>query len=357
MHERTNEQKEYRTMPLNTTGQSLLSGNVFCGHCGGRLALTTNGKVYRQADGTCMKKKRIRYVCYNKTRHRAECGGQTGYTMHILDDIITDILHQVFDKMKSTTSDIIIWSAHQKQMTLLQGDWKRAKAENTKANGEYESLKAEVLKAVQGKSALPVDVLNELLDETRQRVLDSSRRVSELITELESKNNKIAEMQAEFDRIATWSESFDSSDMETRKMICEETLTYCDFPSEHWTRIRTNNVMERLNREIRRRTRVVGCFPDGNSALMLVCARLRHVAGTQWGNKKYMNMKLLGSPYRILSKNNAECPTRILKSYKDTPHGTSVHNDTPGSPHKSRLSASDNHISLIKYSHVGALLW
>ena len=47
----------------------------------------------------------------------------------------------------------------------------------------------------------------------------------------------------------------------------EETLTYCDFPSEHWTRIRTNNVIERLNREIRRRTRVVGSFPDGNSAL------------------------------------------------------------------------------------------
>lgn len=73
----------------------------------------------------------------------------------------------------------------------------------------------------------------------------------------------------------------------------EETLTYADFPYEHWTRIRTNNVIERLNREIRRRTRVVGAFPDGNSALMLVCARLRHVAGTQWGNKKYMSMKHL----------------------------------------------------------------
>ena len=74
----------------------------------------------------------------------------------------------------------------------------------------------------------------------------------------------------------------------------EETLTYCDFPGEHRTRIRTNNVIERLNREIRR-IRVVGTFPDGNSALMLVCARLRHVAGTQWGCKKYMNMKHLGA--------------------------------------------------------------
>lgn len=81
---------------------------------------------------------------------------------------------------------------------------------------------------------------------------------------------------------------------EASKKICdsiEETLTYMDFPPEHWQKIRTNNVIERLNREIRRRTRVVGTFPDGHSALMLVCARLRHVAGTQWGRKKYMSMK------------------------------------------------------------------
>lgn len=57
--------------------------------------------------------------------------------------------------------------------------------------------------------------------------------------------------------------------------------------------MRTNDVIERLNREIRRRTRVVEAFPDGNSARMLVCAWLRHVAGTQWSNRKYMNMKHL----------------------------------------------------------------
>ncbi|KXL52210.1 transposase, mutator family [Anaerotignum neopropionicum] len=73
----------------------------------------------------------------------------------------------------------------------------------------------------------------------------------------------------------------------------EETLTYMNFPTQHWTRIRTNNTIERLNREIKRRTRAIGAFPDGQSALMLVCARLRHVAGTQWGAKRYMNMEHL----------------------------------------------------------------
>ena len=220
MTERTNENKEYRTMPLNTTGQSLLSGNVFCGHCGGRLVLTTNGKVYRQPDGTPLKKKRFRYVCYNKTRHRIDCDGQTGYTMHILDDIVVNILHQVFDKMKSATSDMIVGNACQKQMALLQADLKRARTENTKANTDYESLKAEVLKAVQGKSALPMEVLNELLEETRQRVLDTSRRVTELTMELDNENSKLEEFRSEFERIATWSEIFDSSDTATKKMIC-----------------------------------------------------------------------------------------------------------------------------------------
>lgn len=73
----------------------------------------------------------------------------------------------------------------------------------------------------------------------------------------------------------------------------EETLSYMHFPREHWMKIRTNNGLERLMREIRRRTRVVGSFPDGHSALMLVCARLRHVASSNWGLKRYLNMKLL----------------------------------------------------------------
>jgi putative transposase len=72
-----------------------------------------------------------------------------------------------------------------------------------------------------------------------------------------------------------------------------ETLSYYHFPSEHWRQIRTNNPLERVNREIRRRTRVVGSFPDGRSALMLVSARLRHIEGTRWGSRPYLNMQRL----------------------------------------------------------------
>ena len=74
---------------------------------------------------------------------------------------------------------------------------------------------------------------------------------------------------------------------------CDETFSYYKFPVEHWKRIRTNNGLERIMKEIRRRTRVVGAFPDGESALMLVAARLRHVASSTWSSRKYLNMTLL----------------------------------------------------------------
>lgn len=79
----------------------------------------------------------------------------------------------------------------------------------------------------------------------------------------------------------------------TVRIGVDETLGYMAFPREHWTRLRTNNPLERIMREIRRRTRVVGAFPDGQSALMLVAARLRHVAGTKWGTRRYLDMDRL----------------------------------------------------------------
>ena len=75
-----------------------------------------------------------------------------------------------------------------------------------------------------------------------------------------------------------------------------ERLTYYAYPSTHWRQVRTNNPLERIIREIRRRTRVLGAFPDGHSALMLVAARLRHIASTKWGKRRYLAMELLLNP-------------------------------------------------------------
>jgi putative transposase len=72
-----------------------------------------------------------------------------------------------------------------------------------------------------------------------------------------------------------------------------ETLAYYAFPDIHWQKIRTNNPLERIMRAIRRRTKVAGAFPDGQSCLNLAAAGLRYIAGSARSTKRYMNMQPL----------------------------------------------------------------
>lgn len=92
----------------------------------------------------------------------------------------------------------------------------------------------------------------------------------------------------------------------------EETLRYMKYPREHWRSLHTNNPLERIMREIRRRTRVVGAFPDGNSALMLVAARLRHVASSKWGTRRYLDMGRLLEQDRERSHETAPEPEEAI---------------------------------------------
>ena len=106
----------------------------------------------------------------------------------------------------------------------------------------------------------------------------------ENLAEAQKKKNQIAEKLSEM-KLGKAS-----------KLVAEggdETFSYYSFPVEHWKRIRTNNGLERIMKEIRRRTRVIGSFPDGESALMIVSARLRHIASSKWSERKYLNMELL----------------------------------------------------------------
>lgn len=82
---RANSAEAERTVPINTRGNSLLAGNVVCGHCGLRLTLTTSGKAYPCKDDPNRIVKRVRYICYGKTRKQTDCDGQTGYAAHILN--------------------------------------------------------------------------------------------------------------------------------------------------------------------------------------------------------------------------------------------------------------------------------
>jgi len=216
---RSKEAEEVRHVPLNTRGQSLLAGNVFCAHCGARLNLTTSGKYRLRADGTYDKTPRIRYVCYGKTRKQTECDGPTGYTMHLLDGMIDKLVRSVFEKMRRIPKQELI----DKQFAQVQEDRKirvaAAKGDHAKAESELAVLKKEVVKCIQGQSKFSQDMLADLVDEAQIRCREAHAAYESAVEELKMGQMVLENLSRQYDELVSWADLYDNASIETKKMI------------------------------------------------------------------------------------------------------------------------------------------
>ena len=178
-----------RNLPRHTKGQGLLSGNLYCGHCGGRLVQTSNVKRNRNADGSIGKEYvRIRYVCYNKTRHKL-CDGQTGYTVHIVDELIDQVIHNLFAGVKDTPKSSILKAQYQNRVKMLEANQKTAVSVLKKHQKELDAYKAEMLKVIRGESVLDRETLNEMLIESKKAVEKSTAEVEKRTAEPEDEQS------------------------------------------------------------------------------------------------------------------------------------------------------------------------
>ena len=208
-----------RRVPLNTKGSSLLSGNVFCGHCGARLTVTTSGKKYHRKDGNVTVTPRTRYVCYNKTRHKHKCDGQTGYTVSKLDNVVDEVVRNLFKRLNDLPREAIIEERYAERIAESRMALTKAKAVLQTHTTEVLEYEAEVIKVIRGESTLNSDLLNKLHEEAKEKVTESERHVRQLEESLLNGEQMKRELSEQFSNIRNWSDMYDTCDMETKKMI------------------------------------------------------------------------------------------------------------------------------------------
>ena len=215
-------------VPMNTRGSTLLAGNVYCGHCGARLALTTNGRPYPCKDDPNRVVKRIRYICYGKTRKQTECDGQTGYTAHILDGIVDKVIRKIFDRMWLVPQSDVVNDRYREKMQERRVLMEAAGKAHEKAADELATLKAEVVKAIRGESAFDTGTLSGLIREAEDRC-------AEALTQYEDAKAAYAEGQAvmdslnkEYEMLIGWSELYELANIETKKMIVNALIKRID---------------------------------------------------------------------------------------------------------------------------------
>lgn len=209
----------HNEVPLNTRGQSLLVGNIYCGHCGGRLTLTTSGRKYVRKDGTVRREVRARYQCHYNKRHPGACDGQSGYGVTKLDAIVDRVIRMQFEHIKNAPAQALVREQQARDVELAAAKLKLAQDNHRNKMREYEALKAEGIKVAQGISRFNVDFLNSLVTETQAALKAAETAVEEAQQSLEHCIASTQSIQAEYSQIVSWAEMYDNCSFEAKKMI------------------------------------------------------------------------------------------------------------------------------------------
>ena len=211
-------EQEHR-VPMNTLGQNLLAGNVFCGHCGSRLSLTTSGKAYPCKEDPTRVIKRVRYICYGKTRKQTECDGQTGYTAHILDGIIDKVVRQIFERMKVASKSEVVGVRYREKMEQQKALLRGVKADYTKAAAELDALKSEVVKAIKGESSFSKELLASLILDAERKCQELQAALEQAQADYDAGEATLQALNSQYDDMISWAEMYDSASVESKKMI------------------------------------------------------------------------------------------------------------------------------------------
>lgn len=219
---RSRQNEAIRSAPINTRGNSLLAGNVFCGHCGARLCITTSGQGRPRQDGSDAR--RVRYTCQTKSRTHGECNGQTGYTVHILDEKIDAIVRGVLSKAKRMTRTEIMMACYNNDVMGKKALARKTEKDLAQAEKGLQNLTQELQKILRGESQFTPQMLNVAYAEQEQRCIELRETLSRLQQELENDEGKLQEISNFYDDMLEWAFAYDNASIDAKKMIVSQLI-------------------------------------------------------------------------------------------------------------------------------------
>lgn len=198
---------------------TVVEKDIYCGHCGGRLTLTTSGRKRVRKDGTVIRETRARYQCHYNIRHPGECDGQSGYGVEKLDKLVDQIIRIQLGRIWSAPSQELIAKQQAKEVDLAKSKLNLLNEQYRQKQREYQDLRAETIKVIQGTSRLNVDLLNSLVAETSEQIKQLSWQIQTATAELEETVQSASQVLREYDQLISWAEMYDHCTFEAKKMI------------------------------------------------------------------------------------------------------------------------------------------
>ena len=180
------------------------------------------------SDGTLDDTLRVRYTCYGKLRKQTGCTGQTGYTVHILDEIIDKSVRQIFSKMRGIPKEQIITRRYEREVVERKNHLQTIQVERDKAQKDLISLKAEILACIKGESVFPKETLAEMITAQEEKLRELDALYESSYAETEKTAELMDNVSKLYEELISFSDLYDSASFEAKKMIVNQLIRRVD---------------------------------------------------------------------------------------------------------------------------------
>lgn len=220
LNEREKKNDENRKIAYQTKSSALLSGIMYCAHCGGKLTAIRHTDRRRREDGSLYEMTRAKYLCYHKCRGLCRCDGQTSYLAFKVDDaVVNECIRTMFANIKDSPDEKVLKKHFTKEMQSYKAKQTKIKHDLTKLEKQLEKLEAEVPLTLTGESIYPPELLMKNIRSVEAQIAEQQEKLDTLNEEMTDKKASMESIKPLYYSFKGWSEEYDESTMEQKKMI------------------------------------------------------------------------------------------------------------------------------------------
>jgi len=239
-NQRHPDQQEERSVPLRVSGKALLSGNVYCGHCGGRLFATTRKKLHHTLAGEEESERMPIYKCYNRTQYQERCNGPTTYRADRVDAAVEEILDQVFLGITNESKSTLVEQQYQAKTAEYEVKLRAAKTEYSRLTKELARFDAMIMDALDGHCVFSPQDLQRRMQTIKTDLVGTQAMIDETQQALENNNLMLQRIQDECRQLVTWAQVFHESSPEVKKTIAAYMIERVTVSRDYQVKVELN---------------------------------------------------------------------------------------------------------------------
>ena len=238
--ERSQKYEERRQISLSNKGKALLSGNIYCAHCGCRMSSSKYTESKKRKDGTPYGTEYVRYVCYHRSRGLNDCDGACTYRAERIDETVEAMMKKLFEGVSGCPQKEKIQMMYRKKMDENHRMQKQLEESIKKAKKQMEVLRGEISASLLGESAYSSEDLNAALTQLRARMKEDEKQYQKLREEDAKEKISADSVIPAYEQVKTWAEEFETCSLNQKKMIASQLFNRIEISKDYSIHIEVN---------------------------------------------------------------------------------------------------------------------